>query len=68
MPKPDTNKYQGFRTSAVEAYLTALTAAEEKALAEFDCWMDVELEKLVERWSHLAAPAASKPSLGRHSL
>jgi len=45
-----------------------MTAAEEKALAEFDCYMDVELEKLVAKWSHLAAPNAAKRGTGRHSL
>ncbi len=68
MPRPETNKDHGFRTSAVEASLVAMTAAEEKALAEFSCWMDSELEKLVARWSHLAAPNAAKRGAGRRGL
>ncbi|HEY2841878.1 MAG TPA: hypothetical protein VGJ26_22155 [Pirellulales bacterium] len=68
MPRPDTNKNHGFRTSAIEASLVALSEAEEKALAEFDCWMDGELEKLVARWSHLAAPNAAKRGAGRRSF
>jgi|GEM_PF-2950650 len=68
MPRSDTNKNHGYRSSALEANLVAMTAAEEKALAEFDCYMDVELEKLVAKWSHLAAPNAAKRGTGRHSL
>ena len=40
------------------------------ALAEPDVtlfaqWLDAELEKLVARWIHLAAPRAGRTSLGR---
>jgi len=37
-------------------------AAEEQAIEHFATWLDVELEKLVARWSHLAAPKAGRSS------
>ncbi len=33
-------------------------AAEKLASEHFGSWFDAELEKLVERWGHLAAPRA----------
>jgi hypothetical protein len=74
MPRPEPNKPEPndsdkVRTSAALASLEILSASEEKALADFDCWMDGELEKLVARWSHLASPNASKSrGFGRHNL
>ena len=45
------------------------TVAEEQALAAFGQWMDAELEKLVARWIHLAAPNAQRPArISRPSL
>lgn len=41
---------------------TALAEADVSVFAE---WMDVELEKLVARWVHLAAPRAGRSSRGR---
>jgi hypothetical protein len=35
---------------------------EEARYEVFGEWLDVELEKLVARWIHLAAPNASRPS------
>jgi hypothetical protein len=67
--KPESNETDKLRTSAALASLEVLSAAEEKALADFDCWMDRELEKLVARWSHLASPNAAKSrGFGRHNL
>jgi hypothetical protein len=42
----------------------ALAEPDVTALAE---WLDVELEKLVARWVHLAAPRAGRASFGRRS-
>jgi hypothetical protein len=41
---------------------TALAEVDVSALAE---WMDAELEKLVARWVHLAAPRAGRASRDR---
>ncbi|HEY5313382.1 MAG TPA: hypothetical protein VIK18_12720 [Pirellulales bacterium] len=41
---------------------TALVEADVTVFAE---WMDAELEKLVARWIHLAAPRAGRSSHGR---
>jgi hypothetical protein len=47
--------------------VTASTAtAEDLALEAFDLWMDRELEKLVARWVHLAAPNAEQASFRRN--
>ena len=35
-------------------------AAEELACEHFAAWLDVELDKLVLKWKHLAAPNASR--------
>ena len=32
-----------------------------QAFAEFNTWMDTELDKLVARWVHRAAPSADVP-------
>ena len=37
------------------------TATQEPSYEVFGLWMDSELEKLVARWVHLAAPNASRP-------
>jgi hypothetical protein len=66
---PESNETDKLRTSAALASLDVFSASEEKALADFDCWMDGELEKLVARWSHLASPNAAKSrGFGRHGL
>jgi hypothetical protein len=45
------------------------TVAEEQALTAFGEWMDAELDKLVARWIHLAAPNAQRPArISRPSL
>jgi hypothetical protein len=36
-----------------------------ESYAQFDRWLDDELEKLVARWAHTAAPNAFRASLGR---
>jgi hypothetical protein len=67
--KPDSDDINKSRTSAALASLEVFSASEEKALADFDCWMDGEFEKLVARWSHLASPNAAKSrGFGRHGL
>jgi hypothetical protein len=38
------------------------TVTQEPSYEAFGLWMDDELEKLVARWIHLAAPNASRPS------
>jgi hypothetical protein len=42
------------------AQTSATIAAEELASEAFGQWLDVELEKLVARWIHLAAPNATR--------
>lgn len=44
-------------TSATVAAATAQVSAQEA----FSLWIDAELEKLVARWVHLAAPNANRP-------
>jgi hypothetical protein len=39
-----------------------IATAEEMALKAFDAWMDRQLEVLVARWVHLAAPNADHPA------
>jgi len=40
------------------------SAAEEAALEQFGLWMDGQLEELVAKWAHLAAPNASRSRRG----
>lgn len=40
-------------------------AAEAQAIAQISDWLDIELDKLVATWRHLAAPSADAP-LGRN--
>jgi len=35
-----------------------------EAFARFDLWMDVQLDQLVSRYQHLAAPAAGRMGRG----
>jgi hypothetical protein len=60
MRKPNTDLNHGYLSTAVEAEVAQLSAAEEQALVEFGDWMDRELEQLVARWIHLAAPNAAR--------
>jgi hypothetical protein len=60
MRRPQTNLNHGHRSSAIETEVVRLTAAEEQALAEFGRWLDGELDQLVARWIHLAAPNAAR--------
>jgi len=47
----------------------ATSAAEEAALEKFGSWLDGELDQLVARWVHLAAPnAAHRGRSTRNSL
>ncbi len=59
-PASKANPSHGSQTSAVEAAAAEHAAAEEQALAAFGLWMDGELEQLVARWVHLAAPNATR--------
>ncbi len=43
---------------------SAAIAAEELASRHFATWLDAELERLVARWQHLAAPRAKRPMSG----
>lgn len=60
MRKPEANLNHGFRSTATEAAAGQFTAAEEEALGVFGQWLDLELEQLVARWIHAAAPNASR--------
>jgi len=44
--------------------MVVATPAKEAIFAE---WMDAELEKLVAKWIHLAAPNATRPRSSRKS-
>lgn len=39
---------------------TALVVAESKTFVAFDQWMDEQLDQLVARWIHTAAPNATR--------
>ncbi len=47
----------------------ALVALESQPFQDFEVWMDAELERLVARWVHAAAPNAARIGLlsGRHT-
>ena len=38
--------------------------AHPRAWARLDRWMDWQLNKLVKKWSHVAAPNAGRPEVG----
>jgi hypothetical protein len=42
-----------------------LVLVESKPFVDFDRWMDEQLELLVERWAHTAAPNAARADLVR---
>lgn len=46
-----------------------LVALESRSFQDFELWMDAELERLVARWIHAAAPNAGRISLlsGRYA-
>jgi hypothetical protein len=44
------------------------TVTPEPDYEAFGLWMDGELDKLVARWIHLAAPNASRPSRRRFAM
>ncbi len=60
MRKAQANLNHGSQTAAIETEAAQFSAAEELALNEFGRWLDGELEQLVARWIHLAAPNASR--------
>ena len=61
MHKPTENKLE--TTNAAEVVVVATPAAE----ALFADWIDGELEKLVAKWIHLAAPNAKRSRALRRS-
>jgi hypothetical protein len=60
MRKGKANSSSGHQTAALDTANPEFSEAEEQALNEFSQWMDGELEQLVARWAHLAAPNASR--------
>ena len=60
MRRPKMNLNHGFQSEATETQVAEFSAAEEQALADFGRWLDAELDVLVARWIHLAAPNASR--------
>ena len=60
MRKGKANPTGGHTAAALETAAPEFSEAEEQSLAEFGRWMDGELEQLVARWAHLAAPNASR--------
>ncbi len=60
MRRAQANSNHGHETAAVETETAPMTAAQEQALADFGHWLDGELEQLVAKWVHLAAPNASR--------
>lgn len=63
----NTNSSAGGKVPSAFDDDTAL-AFETEAFAQFDRWIDAELEQLVARWIHTAAPNASRPQSLRHQL
>ncbi len=57
MRKPVSNPEH--RLEGGKSLSTLATAADDAALEKFGVWLDGELEKLVARWVHLAAPNAA---------
>ena len=47
-------------SSALHREDTALVVAESQSFTDFGLWMDAELDRLVARWIHTAAPNASR--------
>lgn len=55
-PQPsEENRSRGSEPDPIPA-----ATAKERALEAFGQWLDEELEKLVARWVHLAAPRAGR--------
>jgi hypothetical protein len=48
------------QTSAARKAATTLVVAETRSFAAFDQWMDLQLDLLVARWIHTAAPNAER--------
>jgi hypothetical protein len=65
MSRPEHESSHVPAVSKSTATPIAPSEAEEKALEQFGAWFDGELEQLVARWIHLAAPNASKRNFGR---
>ena len=59
MRKPHVTSIHGYRSALLESQAAELTQAEEQALEKFGSWLDGELEQLVARWIHCAAPNAA---------
>jgi hypothetical protein len=57
MRKPKSNPEH--KPTGESSLLVTTTAAEEAALVKFGTWLDGELDLLVARWVHLAAPNAA---------
>lgn len=51
--------YQNNRLSAEDHAAIQAAETEDARYEVFGEWLDIELEKLVSRWIHLAAPNAS---------
>ena len=51
-------------TSASEKENTTLAAVETLEFVEFGQWIDTQLEQLVARWIHTAAPNAKRCQFG----
>lgn len=45
-----------------------LVLEESKSFVAFELWMDEQLEQLVARWIHAAAPNANRPRKSRESF
>lgn len=43
-----------------------LVVLDSESYVQFESWMDGELDRLVARWIHAAAPNANRPSLLRN--
>ncbi len=54
-PHPSQNQHQVGKPEDLTAIAIRVRT---QALADFELWLDGELQQLVARWSHLAAPGA----------
>ena len=55
--QPQRDRHARLRGAAGQQPL----AVSVRSFAEFDLWISLDLENLVDRWAHAAAPGAARP-------
>jgi hypothetical protein len=56
---------KSLESPAARKAATTMTVAKTESFDAFDAWMDIELDRLVARWAHAAAPNANWPTQNR---